>query len=213
MIRILIADRQEIACEGVKSILEGYGGFDITGHAGNPEEVAYMLRKFNIDVMIMDFFPSEGETLTLIRNMANNYPTVGILLLSAHADMQQVSRAISAGVRGYLSKATESLALAESVRRVAEGRPYVSDELAQYLMTRLYAQNETGGHNSLSMREFDIFVRLAKGTTSALIASELGLSVKTVAAHKANILAKLGLANLARLIQYAIFHNLVPCRR
>lgn len=211
MISVLIADQQEIAREGIKAVLEAYPGFKLAGEIRQLNEIDISMEQLNVDVLIIDFIASERNSVALLRHIRHRYPKVGILVLTNDTDLTRARRAISSGVLGYLSKKAEPLSLATAIRLVAAGRPCIDSDIADHLVSEFCQSNCTGTlHRSLSAREFEVFLALARGETYPSIARSLDLSVKTVATHKSSIFVKLQVSTMSSLIQYAICNHLLP---
>ena len=152
--------------------------------------------------------------IELIRQVRDEAPRLRILVLTMHAEDQYAVRSIRAGAQGYLTKESAPSQLVSAIRRLAEGRPYISANVAEQLaMDVMPGGGGEGGdapHKHLSDREFEIFQLLVGGRSVSEIAAQLHLSVKTVSTHKTRILQKMRAQSVADLVKYAIRHRLSP---
>jgi two-component system, NarL family, invasion response regulator UvrY len=135
--------------------------------------------------------------------------TVKVLVVSMYPEDQYAIRALKAGAFGYVNKGGDPAVLVQAVRTVAQGRKYVTPEIAQMLVESLTAPEVVNAHEKLSDRELQTLVMIASGKRLADIANELTLSPKTVSVYRARVLEKLGLSNNSELTVYAIRNGLV----
>ncbi len=146
--------------------------------------------------------------------MRDEAPRLRILVLTMHEEDQYAVRSIRAGAQGYLTKESAPSQLVSAIRRLAEGRPYISanvaEQLAMDVMPGGGGEGDDEPHKHLSDREFEIFQLLVGGRSVSEIAAQLHLSVKTVSTHKTRILQKMRAQSVADLVKYAIRHRLSP---
>jgi DNA-binding NarL/FixJ family response regulator len=135
-------------------------------------------------------------------------PKLRIVVLTMHQENQYAVRAIRAGASGYLTKDSASAQLVRAIRKVAAGGAFISAEVAEQLAHQAHGEGRQAPHEALSDREFQVLRLLVAGVSLTGIGDDLHLSVKTISTHKSRILEKLGLANQAELIRYAIAHGL-----
>ena len=148
--------------------------------------------------------------IELIKQVRDEAPRLRILVLTMHEEDQYAVRAIRAGAQGYLTKESAPSQLVSAIRRIAEGRPYISANVAEQLALDVMPGNDEEPHKHLSDREFEIFQLLVGGRGVSEIAGQLHLSVKTVSTHKTRILQKMNAQSVADLVRYAIRHRLSP---
>lgn len=209
MIRVVLADDHAIVRAGLKEILSDTGDMVVVGEATNGHEVIARLRERDADVLVLDMsMPGRGG-IELIKHVKNEVPKLRILVLSMHSEKQYAVRALKAGASGYLTKESAADQLVAAIRRVAGGGAYVSPETAERLALELGPPSEDAPHTLLSDREYQVFEMIASGKSVTEIATQLSLSVKTVSTHKTRIMQKMGAANQADLIRYAIRHQLI----
>ena len=147
--------------------------------------------------------------MELIKQVKGERPRLRVLVLSMHAEQQYAVRALRAGASGYLTKDSATTQLVAAIRKVAGGGAFISAEVAEELARSAMPRGEGPPHASLSDREYQVFQLLVSGKSVSDIAARLSLSAKTVSTHKARLMEKMGLANQAELVHYAIKHELV----
>jgi two-component system invasion response regulator UvrY len=133
-----------------------------------------------------------------------------VLILSTHDEEQYGTRLLRMGAAGYLTKKGAPQELVTALRRIVQGRRYISPTLAESLVMDTESAASTPRHTTLSDREFQVLCLLAAGKATTEIAKELSVSSTTVSTHRARILEKMRLKSTAELVQYAIWHRLVP---
>lgn len=209
MIRVVIADDHTIVREGVRQLLQASSEFDVVSEARDGHEVMQRVREFDFDVLLLDMSMPGKSGMELIKQVKSERPKLRILVLSMHQEHQYAVRAIKAGASGYLTKESASSQLAAAIRKVASGGAFISAEVAEQLALGAMPQAEGPPHTALSDREYQVFRLLVSGRTVSDIGGQLNLSVKTVSTHKARLMEKMGVANQAELIHYAIKHRLI----
>ena len=210
MIRILIADDHYILRAGLKAILAEAGDITVACEAANGAEALARLREGDYDAAVLDLnMPGRGG-IELIKRVKDEFPRLPILVLSMYKEDIYAVRALKAGASGYLCKDHAESLLIEAIRKIAGGGLFINQDMAENL-TRDILQGEHARlpHNHLSDRGYQIFLMLVRGMGVSEIARRLNLSVKTVSTHKANIQSKMGLANTAELVRYAVGHCLI----
>ncbi len=210
MIRILIADDHAILRAGLKHLLADATDIVVAGEASNGIEALALARTTPCDAMLLDMTMPGRSGIELIRQLKAEMPKLPILILSMHKEDIYAVRALRAGASGYLCKDNAESQLEEAIRKVAGGGLYINQAVAERL-----AQEMVGGsaaakpHTQLSDREYQVFRDIVAGRGVTEIGQRLNLSVKTVSTHKARIMQKMGFANTAELIQYAVKHGLL----
>jgi DNA-binding NarL/FixJ family response regulator len=209
MIRVLIADDHAIVREGLKQIVLADGEITVTGEASSGDEALTLVRDEEFDVLILDLSLPDRHGLDVLSHVRATKPDIPVLILSVEREEEFAMRCLHAGASGYLEKGSAPAQLVQAIKRLGQGRKYVSTELAERLALELDHPGERRPHDLLSTREFEIFLSIASGKPVSRIAGELGLSVKTVNNHRAHILEKLGMRSTAELIRYAIRNQLI----
>lgn len=208
MTRVLVADDHAIVREGIKRILDGQEGIEIAGEAVNGHDVLEHVRRGGFDVLLLDLSMPGKSGIDLIKQVKDESPKLRVLVLTMHEEDQYAVRAIRAGASGYLTKESAPAQLVSAIRRLAEGRLYISPNVAEQLALDVQPRGDESPHRHLSDREFEVFQLLVSGRSVSDIAGQLHLSVKTVSTHKTRILQKMSAASVADLVRYAIRHRL-----
>jgi two-component system invasion response regulator UvrY len=207
--RILIADDHAVVRRGLKEILVDAFGKLTVGEASNAAETLQLVRKQNWDLVILDIsMPGRGG-VDVLKEIKEQRPRLPVLILSMHPEDQYAVRAIKAGASGYLTKESASEELIQAIKKIREGRKYISASLAERLAFTLEKDSEKPPHEALSDREHQVLCMIASGKTVTEIAQELSLSVKTISSYRSRILQKMGMKNNAELTTYAIRNHLV----
>ncbi|HOJ51256.1 MAG TPA: response regulator transcription factor [Syntrophales bacterium] len=208
-IRLLIADDHPIVREGLKKIIAADQEMEVVAEAGTGEEVLALLKGKKFDCIILDISMPGENGLVITREIKSHHPQLPVLIVSMYPEEQFAIRAFRAGASGYLTKTSAPTELLAAIRKVSKGGRYVSSSLAERLTYYVSGQGTALPHESLSDREYQIMLMIASGKTTAEIAEELSLSVKTISAYRTNILEKLHLKNAVELTRYAIEHGLI----
>lgn len=208
-IRIFIADDHPIVRQGLRRIVEEDAGLVISGEAGDATALLKALETAATDLVLLDVSMPGGPFLETLRALRERHPTIRVLVLSVHPEDQWAVRALKAGASGYLTKDHSPDQLLEAIRRVYRGGKYVSPTLAERLASQLDNGGQRAPHELLSDREFEVMRRLGSGLTVSQIATELGLSAKTVSTYRTRILEKMAVATNADLVQYAARYGLI----
>jgi DNA-binding NarL/FixJ family response regulator len=213
MIRVLLADDHAIVRAGLREVLNDTGDIEVVGEATNGQEVLALVRGRDFDVAVLDMSMPGRSGLELIKLVRAEKPKLRILILSMHSEQQYAVRAVKAGASGYLTKDSAADELVAAIRRIAAGGAYVSPETAERLVLDSAPGAETSPHKLLSDREFQVLQMIAGGKSVTEIAQQLSISVKTVSTHKTRLMEKMGLANQAELIRYALENNIINSNR
>jgi len=209
MTRVLIADDHPVVREGIRRVLERSPDIQVVGEVSEGTMVPDAIAQNPVDVLVLDISmpgPTFLQTLETLREQA---PRVRVLILSAHPEEQFALRALRSGASGYLEKSYTASQLLEAVHRVAAGRRYISEKLAEQLATGAQGGQEDRTHEALSEREFQVLLQIAAGRSLKQIAAALEINPKTVSSYRARILAKLGFTTNAELVRYAMQHQLL----
>jgi len=209
MIRVLLVDDHTVVRFGFRLLLEAVPDVKVVAE-GDSGEAAYTLyAQCNPDVAILDLSMPGMGGIEALKRIRTQHRDARILALSAHDDAMHARRALAQGALGFLSKRSAPEALLDAVRRVAAGRRYIDPSLAQELAIAEIEGNAELPIDRLSEREFEIFLRLAKGATVQTIATDLNLSTSTIGTHLYNVKQKLGASNQAELTLIALRAGLI----
>ena len=207
--RVLIADDHAVVRRGLKQILSEERDVSVVGEAKNGHEALEMSRRLEWDVAVVDYaMPGRGG-VELLKEIKRHHPKRPVLVLSMYPEEWHAVQVLRAGGAGYLNKETATEELMTAIRKVAKGGRYVSPALAEKLASGLAPDRARAPHESLSDREYRVLWLLASGKPISQIAQEMFLSPSTISTYRTRILRKLGLANNAQLVQYAVQHQLI----
>ncbi|MBY0578627.1 MAG: response regulator transcription factor [Burkholderiales bacterium] len=209
MIKVLIVDDHAIVRQGLRRILAETPDMTVTGEAENGVEALRKIREGEWDVVLLDVsMPGRNGVDTLKQIMSENRG-IRVLILSMYPEDQYAVRLLKVGAVGYMTKETAPEELVEAIRKVAQGKKYISPTLAELLLVELGVDSEKPLHETLSDREYQVFRLIGSGKTVSEIASQMSLSVKTISTHRAHILEKMKLKNNAELTLYVIQNGLI----
>jgi DNA-binding NarL/FixJ family response regulator len=212
-LRILIVDDHAVVRRGVRSLLESEDGFEITGEATTGREAVEMARRLQPDVVVMDLSLPELNGLDATRQILKDCPRSEILVLTMHHSEELARDVLQAGARGYVLKSDADQSLIAAVKSLREHKPFLSSRVTEFVLDdylrRTDALEEALSHETVTAREREIIQLLAEGKSNKEAASTLGISVKTIEAHRANIMRKLRLRSASELVRYAIRNKIV----
>jgi len=209
MIRLAIADDHPIVREGLRRIVSEDGGLSVAGEASTARELFRLLAAVAVDLVLLDVSMPGATFIDTLRTLRERHPTVKVLVLSAFPEDQWALRALQSGASGYLTKDHSPEQLVEAIRRVACGRRYVSESMAERLAGMAVESRTRAPHEMLSDREFEVLRALGSGLMVKEVARNLGLSTKTVSTYRARLLEKMGLESKADLVRYVSTHGLL----
>lgn len=209
-IRVLVADDHTLVRSGLCALLGSLGDVEVVAEAANGREAIEKTASHSPNVVLMDITMPELNGLDATARITRQFPGVRILIVSMHAREECVEEAFRSGASGYLLKDAGIAELADALRAVARGGTYVSPAANRRARSptakRSLPEGKPGG--PLTPRQREILQLVAEGHTSREIAARLGISEKTVEAHRTQMMKRLGIANLAGLVRYAIWRGL-----
>jgi DNA-binding NarL/FixJ family response regulator len=209
----MIADDHPLVRSGLRALLERDSEFQVIAEAADGYEAIDLAVLHKPDVILLDVGMPRLSGPDAAQSIAQKLPAVRIVMLSMHSDEAYVLRALKAGARGYLLKASPEADVIAAIRAVASGNAYFSPSITKLLVEEYVVEARRRGvedsYDLLSTREKEILHLLASGKTNREIAELLFISVATVETHRNNIFQKLHLHNLAELILYAVRKGLI----
>jgi DNA-binding NarL/FixJ family response regulator len=213
-LRIVIADDHELVRKGLRSVLDAQTGWTICGEAVNGREAVELARKIKPDVMVMDVTMPELNGLEATRQILKDRPKTEVLILTVHESEQLVSEVLAAGARGYILKGDTTRLLVAAIESIAQHKPFFTGTASEvvlggYLRPGQPARKESRALPRLTAREREIVQLLAEGKSNKEVSTALGVSVKTIDAHRANIMHKLNIHSVTDLVRYAIRNNII----
>ena len=208
MLRICIADDHAIVRKGIRQILSETENLVVSGEASTGAELLRHVERGDCDVILLDISMPGRSGLDVLKELRRSHPAIPVLILSVYPEEQYAVRALRTGAAGYLTKDSAPEELVLALRKIAEGKKYVSLSLAEKLASYLDADAGRPPHETMSDREFTVLCRIGAGRSLTQIAGELNLSVKTVATYRSRLLAKLGAKSTAEIMRYALENRL-----
>ncbi len=209
MIKVILCDDHALIRRGIRDTLCDAADIEVVAEAADYGELRALMRGAVCDVLVLDINLPGRSGLDVLHALKDEGSAVKVLVLSMYPEDQYAIRSLRAGAHGYVNKGGDPQLIVQAVRTVAQGRKYVTPEIAQMLVESLTAPAHENPHDKLSDRELQTLVLIASGRRLSDIAEELKLSPKTVSVYRARVLEKLALQNNAELTVYAIRNGLV----
>jgi len=207
--KILIADDHAIVREGLKQIVKTLPEVTLIDEASEGNEALLKIKEVGYDLVILDISMPGLSGLDILQSISRRKIDTRVLMLSFHPEEQYAIRALKLGASGYLSKNSAFEELTTAIRKIAGGGKYVSPAFAEKLIFTDPEQGTQNLHDSLSDREFQVMIMLAKGKTVVEIAKEIFISDKTVSTYRSRIMEKMDMKKNADLTLYASRNNLI----
>ena len=210
-IRVVLADDHALVRAGMRSLLSGMALVEVVGEAASGEEAIQLASREQPDVVLMDIAMKGISGLEAAARMRESHPGVRVVILSMHAGEEYVLQALRAGAVGYLLKDAATGELELALRSVVRGESWFSPAVSRQVVEG-YVQR-VGGEpvaDVLTARQREVLKLVAGGRSTKEIAFDLNLSVKTVETHRAQIMERLGIRDVAGLVRYALRTGLVP---
>ena len=214
MIRVLICDDHLIVRQGIRQLLADSPGIEVHAEAANGPEALHHVRAGGVDVVLLDIAMPQRDGLDVLRQLRTEAPQLPVLMLSTYPDRQYAVRSLKLGAAGYLNKSADSEQLIDAIRRVAQGKLFITPGVAELMAEQLVPAGSRSSapeaplHERLSHREYQVFRLLAAGRSVGEIAEQLVLSSNTVSTYRARILEKTGVRNDVELALYAVREGL-----
>ncbi|MHA3772776.1 response regulator [Verrucomicrobiota bacterium sgz303538] len=205
--RVFVVDDHPIFRHGIVQVINSEPDFDVCGEANSASEALAALREIAVDIAVLDISLQGCNGIELIKHLAAEHPKLPMLVLSMHDERHYAVRALRAGANGYVMKREHVDNFITALRRVLEGKIYVSDALGEQLIFQALRGNTTEASSPvdlLSDREVEILQLVGQGRSSRDIADQLHLSTKTVESHRLRMKEKLGLKNASELVRFAM---------
>lgn len=215
-IRVLLVDDHELVRAGIRALLQNIPGVEVVAEASDGREALRLVAAHAPHVVLLDITMPDMNGLETARQLRHAHPDVKIIMLSMHADEEYVLQALRAGATGYLLKGARRAELELAVTAVAAGETYLSPSASKHVVGD-FVQRASGAesaveaapHERLTPRQRQILQLIADGQSTKEIARTLNLSVKTVEMHRTQLMDRLDIRDVARLVRYAIKNGLV----
>jgi DNA-binding NarL/FixJ family response regulator len=210
-IRVLLADDHALVRAGIRSLLEGLEGVSVVGEAREGREALALIHRYRPHVALVDVAMPEMNGIELAAEVARAEPATRVVILSMHRSEEYVRRALRAGASGYLLKDAGVGELETAIRAVARGESYLSPAVARYVVEGYVRPRteEPSGLDRLTPRHREVLQLIAEGCATKEIAQRLGIGVRTAETHRAELMERLEIHDVAGLVRYAIRVGLV----
>lgn len=211
MINILIADDHAIVRTGLRALLRSEPGLQLVGEATGGYEAIELVGKTRPDILILDLSMPDLDGIAVTRQLEPQYPDLRILILTVHEDEAMLREAIRAGASGYIVKHAAEAELIAAINTIRRGDLYVDPAMLRVLLVESPRPRteQPASPDPLTPRETDVLKLIVQGYTNRQVGEELGISVRTVEGHRANLLEKLGLRTRVELVRYARERGLI----
>jgi len=209
MIRVAIVDDHAIVRAGLKQYFADQVDLKVTGEAANGREALDLVRKGEVDVLLMDLSMPDQSGVDALAAIKARAPELPVLILSGFPEEHYATTLLRQGAAGYLNKECDPEEIVKAIRTVHRGRKYITPGVAELLADGLSGAGEKPPHEQLSEREFQVFLRLAKGETIGHMADSMSLSVKTVSTYRTRVMEKMNLSSNSDLTYYALKNGLI----
>src|SRR5581483_2896357 len=213
-IRVLLTDDHTLFRQGIRTLLSAESDIEVSGEAANASDAVAMARQVRPDVILMDIGMSGMSSFEATRQIRKERPETRVVFLSMYDDEDYLAECVDMGASGYILKDSPADQLVTAIREVHRGGSYLSPRLLTRLVADFREQGRDGSprqprFGTLTKREREILKMLAEGRSVKEIATSFQLSVKTIEAHKFNLMRKLDIHNKAQLVQYAIQKKII----
>jgi len=209
MIRVAIVDDHALVRAGLRQYLSEHVDLRIVAECASAREVMDVVRQEAADVILLDISMPGQSGVDALQAIKARAPDLAVLILSSFPEEHYATTLLRQGASGYLAKDCDPEEIVKAIRTVALGRRYITAGVAERLAAGLATPGEKAPHELLSEREFQVFLRLAKGETISHMAEGMSLSVKTVSTYRTRVMEKMGLESNSDLTYYALKNGLI----
>jgi DNA-binding NarL/FixJ family response regulator len=209
--RLLLVDDHTLVRAGIRALLENLSGVEVVGEASSGREALEIVRSELPNLVLMDIAMADLNGLETLPRIIKNFPSVKVVMLSAHANEEYVIRALRSGASGYMLKDAATVELEFAINSVAQGKTYLSPSISRTVIDSYLERvsGESSPLEQLTTRQREILQLIAEGKNTKEIAYLLGISVKTVEAHRLQVMARLDIHDVPGLVRYAIRNGIV----
>jgi DNA-binding NarL/FixJ family response regulator len=214
-IRVVLADDHALVRAGIRALLEKLPGVEVVGEADNGRQALELIQKCAPNLILLDISMTELGGLEALPRIVKEFPAVKVLILSGHANEEYVIRALRSGAAGYMLKDAATAELQLAIDSVTQDKTYLSPSISRTVIDS-YLERVGGPFSPLEQltpRQREILQLIAEGKNTKEIAHTLGISVKTVEAHRLQLMARLSIHDLPGLVRYAIRSGLVSSEK
>jgi DNA-binding NarL/FixJ family response regulator len=213
--RVLLADDHALVRAGIRALMEKIPDVEVVGEAGTGREALELVRSTLPNIVLMDIAMTELGGLEALPRITKDFPSVKVIILSAHANEEYVIRALREGASGYMLKDSATTELELAINSVIQGKIYLSPSISRTVIDD-YLQRVSGAFSpleQLTSRQREILQLIAEGKNTKEIAAELNISIKTVESHRLQLMDRLNIHDIPGLVRYAIRSGLVSAER
>lgn len=208
-IRVLIADDHALVRAGIRALVEKIEGIVVVGEAGKGSEAMKMIRELKPGLMLLDITMPDGSGFDVLDFVTKRSPDMKVIVLTVHEAGEYAIRALREGAAGFLPKSAASTELEQAIQTVMKGEVYISPETSRKTLLEYGKGTKKDLLASLSPRQREVLRLIAEGRTTKQIAQVLDISVKTVETHRAQLMERLGIYDVAGLVRYAIIVGVI----
>ncbi|HET8669879.1 MAG TPA: response regulator transcription factor [Candidatus Saccharimonadales bacterium] len=208
-IRVLIADDHALVRAGIRALVEKIEGVVVVGEAGKGSEAIQLISELKPALVLLDITMPEGTGFEVLDHVTKNFPDIRVIVLTVHEAGEYAIRALREGAAGFLPKSAASTELEQAIQTVIRGEVYISPETSQKTLVAVHKRTKKELLVTLSPRQREVLRLIAEGRTTKQIAQLLEISVKTVETHRAQLMERLDIHDVAGLVRYAIIVGLI----
>jgi DNA-binding NarL/FixJ family response regulator len=217
-INVLLADDHTVVRQGLRMLLEGEQDIAVVGEADNGLQTVQLARKLKPDVVVLDVAMPHLNGLEVTRRIMRDLPDTRVLVLSSYSDEEYVQQLTEQGASGYLVKQTAANDLIKAIREAHKGNAFFSPAISKRFLDQCrdaftHGRRPSKQTGRLTSREAEVLQMIAEGRANKQIASDLGISIKTVEKHRQQVMNKLGIHDVAGLTRHAITKGIVTADR
>ena len=203
-IRVLIADDHALVRAGIRALVEKIEGIVVVGEAGTGSEAMELVKELKPNLMLLDITMPDGGGFDVLDHVTKKYPDLKVIVLTVHDAGEYAIRALREGAAGFLPKSAASIELEQAIQTVIRGEVYISPETSRKTLLEYGKGTKKELLGTLSPRQREVLRLIAEGKTTKQIAQLLQISVKTVETHRAQLMERLDIRDVAGLVRYAI---------
>jgi DNA-binding NarL/FixJ family response regulator len=208
-IRVVIADDHALVRAGIRALVERIEGVVVIGEAGKGSEALELVQQLKPDLMLLDLTMPEGSGFDVLEQVTRKFPDLRVIVLTVHEAGEYAIRALREGAAGFLPKSAASTELEQAIHTLVRGEVYISPETSRKTLLEYGKGTKRDLFATLSPRQREVLRLIAEGHTTKQIAQVLEISVKTVETHRAQLMERLDIHDVAGLVRYAIMVGVI----
>lgn len=208
MISVVFVDDHEMVRIGVSAYLSAQPDINVIGEADNGRDAVELVLKLRPDIILMDLVMDQMDGIEATQQIIGKWPEAKIIIVTSFLDDDKVYPAIEAGATSYLLKTSRANEIAEAIRSTYNGQSVLEPEVTEKVMERMHKKQSRPLYETLTKREMEVLLLMAKGKSNQEIAGVLFIALKTVKVHVSSILSKLEVQDRTQAVIYAFQHNL-----